>query len=46
MAAFWVSKRGGSSGRLLFFYLYAFFLSVACIVGNDPLILSGTPVSI
>ncbi|KAE9986613.1 hypothetical protein EG328_005222 [Venturia inaequalis] len=41
--AFWVSKRGGSSGRLLFLYLYAFFLVAGCIVGNDPLILSGTP---
>lgn len=27
-------------------YLYAFFLVAGCIVGNDPLILSGTPVSI
>ncbi|KAJ9658905.1 hypothetical protein H2198_003475 [Neophaeococcomyces mojaviensis] len=41
--AFWVSKRGGSSGIRLFTYLYAFFLGVGCIVGNDPLILSGTP---
>lgn len=41
--AFYVSKRGGSSGRLLFTYLYLFFLLTACIVGNDPLILSGTP---
>ncbi|KAK4936977.1 hypothetical protein LTR10_022287 [Elasticomyces elasticus] len=41
--ALWVSKRGGSSGRLLFTYLYSFFLLTACIVGNDPLILSGTP---
>ncbi|KIX00370.1 uncharacterized protein Z518_10509 [Rhinocladiella mackenziei CBS 650.93] len=41
--ALWVSKRGGSSGRLLFTYLYTFFLLTACIVGNDPLILSGTP---
>lgn len=41
--AFYVSKRGGSSGRLLFTYLYVFFLLTACIVGNDPLILSGTP---
>ncbi|KAJ9633531.1 uncharacterized protein PV06_06174 [Exophiala oligosperma] len=41
--ALWVSKKGGSSGRLLFTYLYAFFLLTACIVGNDPLILSGTP---
>lgn len=41
--AFWVSKRGGSSGLKLFTYLYTFFLGVGCIVGNDPLILSGTP---
>ncbi|KAK5083538.1 hypothetical protein LTR05_006041 [Lithohypha guttulata] len=41
--AFWVSKRGGSSGIRLFTYLYVFFLGVGCIVGNDPLILSGTP---
>ncbi|RMD39870.1 hypothetical protein DV735_g5264, partial [Chaetothyriales sp. CBS 134920] len=41
--AFYVSKRGGSSGRLLFAYLYGFFLLTGCIVGNDPLILSGTP---
>lgn len=41
--AFWVSKRGGSSGIKLFTYLYAFFLAVGCVVGNDPLILSGTP---
>lgn len=43
--AFWVSKRGGNSGLRLFTYLYVFFLSVGCVVGNDPLILSGTPVS-
>lgn len=42
--AFWVSKRGGSSGPRLFAYLYIFFLLTGCIVGNDPLILSGTPV--
>ncbi|CAF9932207.1 MAG: hypothetical protein GOMPHAMPRED_006516 [Gomphillus americanus] len=41
--AFWVSKRGGTSGVRLFTYLYLFFLGVGCIVGNDPLILSGTP---
>lgn len=41
--AFWVSKRGGSSGIRLFTYLYIFFFGVGCIVGNDPLILSGTP---
>lgn len=43
--AFWVSQKGGSSGLRLFTYLYTFFLGVGCIVGNDPLILSGTPVS-
>lgn len=43
--AFWVSRRGGNSGLRLFTYLYVFFLGVGCIVGNDPLILSGTPVS-
>lgn len=42
--AFWVSQKGGSSGLRLFTYLYTFFLGVGCIVGNDPLILSGTPV--
>lgn len=41
--AFWVSKRGGTSGLRLFTYLYLFFLGVGSIVGNDPLILSGTP---
>lgn len=41
--AFWVSRKGGTSGLRLFTYLYFFFLGVGCIVGNDPLILSGTP---
>ena len=41
--AFWVSKRGGSSGMRLFTYLYAFMLGAGCVVGNDPLILSCTP---
>lgn len=41
--ALWVSKKAGPSGRKLFFVLYAFFFVLACIVGNDPLILSGTP---
>lgn len=41
--AFWVSKRGGSSGMRLFTYLYTFLLGAGCIVGNDPLILSCTP---
>ncbi|TCD66275.1 hypothetical protein EIP91_001604 [Steccherinum ochraceum] len=41
-SAFWVARKGGSSGRLLYFYLYAFFLVSGSIVGNDPVILSGT----
>jgi len=41
-SAFWVARRGGSSGRLLYFYLYVFFLVSGVIVGNDPVILSGT----
>ncbi|KAI0359203.1 hypothetical protein OH77DRAFT_1010853 [Trametes cingulata] len=40
--AFWVARRGGSSGRRLFAYLYAFFLVCGVVVGNDPVILSGT----
>ncbi|KAI0644943.1 hypothetical protein C8Q79DRAFT_742041 [Trametes meyenii] len=40
--AFWVSSRGGSSGRKLFAYLYIFFLITGVVVGNDPVILSGT----
>ncbi|KAI9061439.1 hypothetical protein FKP32DRAFT_1613079 [Trametes sanguinea] len=41
--AFWVASRGGSSGRRLFTYLYVFFLLCGVIVGNDPVILLGTP---
>ncbi|KZO90572.1 hypothetical protein CALVIDRAFT_389827 [Calocera viscosa TUFC12733] len=41
--AFWVAKRGGASGRRLYFLLYFFFLAYGLIVGNDPVILSGTP---
>ncbi|KAH9949284.1 hypothetical protein B0H21DRAFT_786976 [Amylocystis lapponica] len=40
--AFWVVRKGGSSGRRLFAYLYVFFLAYGVIVGNDPVILSGT----
>ncbi|TFY55949.1 hypothetical protein EVJ58_g7927 [Rhodofomes roseus] len=40
--AFWVVGKGGGSGRRLFAYLYAFFLICGVIVGNDPVILSGT----
>ncbi|PCH35711.1 hypothetical protein WOLCODRAFT_80579 [Wolfiporia cocos MD-104 SS10] len=40
--ALWVVQKGGSSGRRLFTYLYFFFLLCGVIVGNDPVILSGT----
>jgi len=44
--AFWVSQRAGTSGKRLFTLLYVFFLGAGIIIGNDPLILSGTPVSL
>ncbi|KDN46406.1 hypothetical protein RSAG8_04350, partial [Rhizoctonia solani AG-8 WAC10335] len=41
--AFWVVSKGGSSGHLcLYLYLYLFFFIFGVIVGNDPIILSGT----
>ncbi|KAJ2925317.1 hypothetical protein H1R20_g11756, partial [Candolleomyces eurysporus] len=41
-AAFWVSNKGGSSGRKLYFYFYLLLTLISMIVGNDPVILSGT----
>ena len=41
-AAFWVSNKGGSSGRKLYFYFYVLLTVISMIVGNDPIILSGT----
>ncbi|GJE94670.1 hypothetical protein PsYK624_108410 [Phanerochaete sordida] len=41
-SAFWVARKGGSSGKRLYLYLYLFFLVCGVIVGNDPVILSGT----
>lgn len=32
--AFWVAKKGGTSGPRLHFYLYIFFLACAAVVGN------------
>ena len=32
--AFWVARKGGTSGRRLYFYLYLFFLVSAAVVGN------------
>ena len=41
-AAFWVSNRGGTSGRRLFLYFYIMTTVLGVIIGNDPVILSGT----
>lgn len=38
-----VLQKGGDKGPRLFFYLYAFFFALATCVGNDPIVLSGTP---
>ncbi|KAK7987354.1 polyketide synthase [Apiospora arundinis] len=35
--------KASSSGRRLYFYLYAFFFGLTTCIGNDPIILSGTP---
>lgn len=37
-----VLQWGGKVGHRLFFYLYAFFFSLGVLIGNDPIILSGT----
>lgn len=41
--AYKVLLKGGKSGRRLFLYLYAFFALLGSFIGNDPIILSGTP---
>ncbi|SMQ48586.1 unnamed protein product [Zymoseptoria tritici ST99CH_3D7] len=41
--AFKVLQKGGKYGHRLFFYMYCFFFGMACLVGNDPIVLSGTP---
>lgn len=38
-----VLRKGGKHGYRLYFYLYTFFFVMACFVGNDPIILGGTP---
>lgn len=40
--AFKVALRA-SSGNQLYFYLYAFFFLSGAVIGNDPIVLSGTP---
>ena len=39
--AFWVASKGGSSGRVLFSYLYLFFLICGVVVGNVRMIFLG-----
>ncbi|RSH83279.1 uncharacterized protein EHS24_006954 [Apiotrichum porosum] len=41
--AFTVAMRASTSGRKLFSSLYALFLLLSLVVGNDPVVLSGTP---
>lgn len=38
-----VGTKSGSSGSFLYFAFYCFFSLTGLIIGNDPLILSGTP---
>ena len=40
--AYKVLQRAGDVGHRLFFYLYAFFFGLGSLIGNDPIILSGT----
>ncbi|KAF9473383.1 hypothetical protein BDN70DRAFT_885898 [Pholiota conissans] len=41
-AAFWVSNKGGSDGWKLFIYFYMMLTALSVLLGNDPVILSGT----
>jgi Na+/H+ antiporter NhaD/arsenite permease-like protein len=41
-AAFWVSNKGGSNGYKLYFYFYLMLTMLSTVLGNDPVILSGT----
>ena len=41
-AAFWVINQGGNNGRKLYFYFYVLLTFVSMVIGNDPVILSGT----
>ncbi|KAG6361675.1 hypothetical protein INS49_009902 [Diaporthe citri] len=41
--AFKVLQWGGKAGHKLFVYLYTFFFALGSFIGNDPIILSGTP---
>ncbi|ORY78670.1 hypothetical protein BCR37DRAFT_350220 [Protomyces lactucae-debilis] len=41
-AAFWVANKGGKSGIKLYTYFFLMSLILAVVLGNDPVILSGT----
>ncbi len=41
-SAFWVSNKGGSNGWKLYFYFYLMLTLLSVVLGNDPVILSGT----
>lgn len=41
-AAFWVSNKGGSNGWKLYLYFYLLLTFLSVVLGNDPVILSGT----
>ncbi|KAI6044635.1 hypothetical protein EDC04DRAFT_2641362 [Pisolithus marmoratus] len=41
-AAFWVSNKGGSNGRKLYFYFYVMLTLLSILLGNNPVILSKT----
>lgn len=41
-AAFWVSNKGGTDGYRLFLYFYMMLTALSVVLGNDPVILSGT----
>lgn len=41
-AAFWVSNKGGSNGWKLYTYFYIMLTILSIMLGNDPVILSGT----
>jgi len=41
-AAHWVRNKGGTSGRKVFVNFYIFLTLVSMVVGNDPVILTGT----
>lgn len=41
-AAFWVSNQGGHNGWRLYLYFYIMLTLLSILLGNDPVILSGT----